>query len=69
MKVDVSMANDQDKFSVNSWWATSPEFVLSALNAQLKSASAIWPELNEWFIATNKKPAEEPAPTSPGRGG
>lgn len=44
MKIEVDMDN-QEKFTVGRWWATSPEFVLESLQQQLEAAAAIWPEL------------------------
>lgn len=62
MRVEVSMTVDEHKFSVSSWWANSPSFVVSAIEAQLKAAAAIWPELEGAFIATKKPPPEIEAP-------
>lgn len=59
MKIEVSMTQEEDKFSVSSWWARDAEFVLFTLNAQLKAASAMWPELAVWRLS---KPADEPPP-------
>jgi len=51
MKVDVNMSNE-DRFQVGSWWASSPDYVLAALTAQLRSAATIWPELESFRIGT-----------------
>jgi hypothetical protein len=65
MKIDVSMAADQHKFSVNSWWATSPDFVLYSLDSQLKAAAAIWPELEGCVIRVPIKEEEKPDASTP----
>lgn len=44
MNVDVNM-REEEKFHVDGWYATSPEFVVEALQRQLVAASAIWPDL------------------------
>lgn len=44
MKVEVSMTTE-DKFTVETWWATRPEYVVMALRQHLLAATAIWPEL------------------------
>lgn len=56
MRVEVYMSADEDKFSVNSWWAKSPEFVINALQRQLEAASAVWPELKSYAIGTTRPP-------------
>ena len=55
------MTKEEYKFSVNSWWATSSEFVLAALSAQLDAAAAMWPELKGCYIAYPPKP-DDPKP-------
>lgn len=49
MRADIEM-NPENKLHVSSWWATSPEYVVSALRQQLKAASAIWPSLSMYQI-------------------
>jgi hypothetical protein len=61
MKIDMSMNKDEQKFTVGTWWATSPEFVLHALSSQLKAAAVIFPVLAEFTISA---PAS-PEPTNP----
>lgn len=50
MNVDVNM-RDEEKFHVDGWYATSPDFVIEAIQRQLVAASAIWPELKNAFVA------------------
>lgn len=50
MIVEVSMKSDTEKFEVNNWWAANPQFVVNALEAQLRAAQAIWPILRGFKI-------------------
>lgn len=52
MLVDVSMKSDENCFTVERWWAVTPQFVLHALADQLKAAQAIWPELNRYAVCS-----------------
>ena len=52
MRVDVNMTVDETKFSVASWWASSPDFVLGALSRQLAAAKVVWPALEKYHIGT-----------------
>jgi len=52
MKVEVDMTNSEERFIVNSWWATCPDSVLRILSDQIVAASAIWPELKKYQIGT-----------------
>jgi hypothetical protein len=66
MRVGVSMTADKNEFNVSSWWATKPEYVLSALQSQLEAAQAIWPELKEYGVLKKRsrsksKPSNEGA--------
>lgn len=54
MKVDVRMA-DEEVFSVATWWAKSPDYVIDALTKQLEAATAIWPELKDYQVAKRRK--------------
>lgn len=54
------MDMEEHKFSVQSWWAKSPDFVLAAIASQLDAAKAIWPELREWGLFQKKEKEEEP---------
>lgn len=65
MKVEASM-NPKDEFHVSSWWANSPEFVLSALQRQLEAASAIWPELSGHKIGKTRLRSKTLAGTNGG---
>lgn len=58
----MSMSKAEQKFSVGSWWASSPEFVLRALTSQLKAAAVIFPELAAYEIVS-------PEPTPPAEAG
>lgn len=63
MIIEVSMKSDTDKMSVNSWWATSPGFVLAALQRQLQVAQTIWPaELRGFAIKSDGSAPPEPPP-------
>lgn len=50
MKIEMSMIREEDKFHANSWWATSPGFVLLTLRAHLAAAMVIWPELSAYHL-------------------
>ena len=63
MKVDLRMSND-DHFSVSSWWAEKPEFVINSLRQQLEAATSVWPELAAYRI--DKKRIRRPS-TDTGR--
>ncbi|MCS3691991.1 hypothetical protein ABIF07_001093 [Bradyrhizobium elkanii] len=58
------MKADVDKFEVHSWWATSPGFVVAALQAQLAAAQSIWPELEQITIC-RRDGGELPPPVTP----
>lgn len=61
MRVTVEMTTEEQKFSVASWWAKTPDFALAALAAQLAAATAMWPELEEWKLrARIDDPPSEP---------
>lgn len=49
MRLDVSM-DTEDEFTVTTWWAKTPEFVIKTLAQQLEAATAIWPELEAYRI-------------------
>jgi hypothetical protein len=42
--------NEEQKFEVDSWYATAPSFVLETLATQLKAAAAVWPVLDKYII-------------------
>jgi hypothetical protein len=54
MKVSVSMTTEKESFDVSSWWASSPEFVISSLRRQLEAAQAVWPELKDFAVAKRR---------------
>lgn len=54
MKIEVNM-KPENEFSVSSWWAKSPEFVLQSLRQQLEAAAVIWPELKNLKIGERRK--------------
>lgn len=59
MKIEVSMQTDA-LFEVHHWWAKKPEFVIETLRAQMKAASAIWPELRAYSVG--KRALAKPSP-------
>ena len=46
MKVRVDMVQ-ANRFEVDGWWATHPQFVVKTIVQQLKAAASIWPELEQ----------------------
>jgi hypothetical protein len=60
MRVDVSMSTEKDEFSVSSWWAKSPEFVVRSLQSQLEAAQAIWPDLRKYQLAQRRERKRTP---------
>lgn len=57
MIVGVNM-REEEKFHVDGWYATSPEFVVEALQRQLVAASAIWPDLKRARVEMESAGAE-----------
>lgn len=53
MKVEVSMTK-VDEFDVSTWWAKSPDFVISTLRSQLEAAQAVWPELKKFALVEKR---------------
>lgn len=53
MQVNVSMETE-NKFSAGSWWAKSPEAVISSLRGQLEAAQSIWPELKLYTLVKKR---------------
>lgn len=51
MKASIAMT-PEDRFQVDSWWATSPSYVVAALSAQLRAAAVVWPELEDLRVGT-----------------
>lgn len=58
------MKNDEEKFTVERWWAKGPNFVLFALGSQLKAAQAIWPELVGYEICSPETTSQTTSPTT-----
>ncbi len=54
MRVEISMTMDKEEFHVSSWWAKSPDFVISSLRSQLEAAQAVWPELKLFTVAKKR---------------
>lgn len=54
MRVDVNMDTEKDEFRVSSWWAKTPEFVISSLKSQLEAAQAVWPELKKFSLVKKR---------------
>lgn len=60
MRIDISMGTEGHKFTVASWWATGPSFVLDALYRQLTAAKVIWPEeLGDIHLTSSGKSVEK----------
>lgn len=58
MIINMSMSRETDKFEVQTWWATSPDFVLEAMVKQLHAATTIWPELSAYRLRRTKRESE-----------
>jgi hypothetical protein len=49
MRISMEVSEEK-RVSVGSWWATSPEFVVSTLREQLDAAQSVWPELKDYTL-------------------
>lgn len=54
MQINMTMQASKDTFVVERWWATSPEFAVASLKAQLAAATAIWPDLKEYGLGKRR---------------
>lgn len=60
MKLEITMSREEQRLSVNSWWATSPGFVLTTLRANLEAARILWPDdLKNVVIGSTEPPTQE----------
>lgn len=59
MYIEVSIMGEK-KLTSLYWSATKPELVISALQSQLESAQAIWPELKSYSVAKKRDHSKKP---------
>lgn len=50
MKIGIEMTTSEQRLSITSWWATSPDYVLAALRTHLDMAKVLWPTLRQYDI-------------------